>query len=174
MTLMVMPAVCKAVMALSLPEPGPLTRTSNSLTPNLAAFSAACCAAHWPANGVLLRLPLKPQVPALAQQMVSPLRSVIVTMVLLNVALTCAMAWVTLRRVFFFFAFATANYSPTECPLSQVLNTLLTGNGLFRSLAGPGVGPGTLTTNRQPESMPDAAVTLDVPQTIDVLLHLSA
>ena len=46
--------------------------------PNLTAFSAACWAAIWPANGVLLRLPLKPLVPALAQQSVSPLVSVIV------------------------------------------------------------------------------------------------
>ncbi len=54
--------------------------------PNLVAFSAACCAAHCPAKGVLLRLPLKPLVPALAQHRVSPLGSVMVTVVLLNVA----------------------------------------------------------------------------------------
>ena len=36
---------------------------------------------------MLLRLPLKPLVPALAQHSVSPLVSVIVTVVLLNVAL---------------------------------------------------------------------------------------
>ena len=81
------PADCSAVMALSRPEPGPLTLTSTSLTPNLIAFSAACWAAHWPANGVLLRLPLKPQVPALDQHRVSPLVSVMVTVVLLKVAL---------------------------------------------------------------------------------------
>src|SRR3982750_1170971 len=96
--LTVMPAVCRAVMALSRPEPGPLTRTSSSLTPNLEAFSAACCPAHCPANGVLLRLPLKPHVPALAQQSVSPLVSVMVTVVLLNVACTWATPAVTLRR----------------------------------------------------------------------------
>ncbi len=62
------------------------------------AFSAACWAAHWPAKGVLLRLPLKPHVPALAQQSVSPLVSVIVTVVLLNVALMWATPTVTLRR----------------------------------------------------------------------------
>ena len=83
-----MPADCRAVMALSRPDPGPFTRTSNSRTPYFDAFSAACCAAHWPANGVLLRLPLKPQVPALAQHKVSPLVSVTVTVVLLNVAFT--------------------------------------------------------------------------------------
>lgn len=84
----VIPAACRAVIADSRPEPGPLTRTSISLTPNFAAFSAACCAANWPANGVLFREPLNPLVPALAQQRVSPLASVIVTVVLLKVAFT--------------------------------------------------------------------------------------
>ena len=85
--LIVRPADCRAVMALSRPPPGPLTRTSNSLTPNFEAFSAHCWAAHWPANGVLLRLPLKPHVPPLAQQRASPFVSVIVTVVLLKLAL---------------------------------------------------------------------------------------
>jgi hypothetical protein len=94
----VIPAACSAVIADSRPEPGPLTRTSISFTPNLAAFSAACCAAICPAKGVLLRDPLKLQVPALAQHNVSPRMSVIVTCVLLKVALMKAMAVVTLRR----------------------------------------------------------------------------
>src|SRR5437879_6507551 len=64
MALMVMPAACRAVIADSRPEPGPLTRTSISLRPNLAALSAATSAARWAANGVLLRLPLKPTMPA--------------------------------------------------------------------------------------------------------------
>ena len=55
--------------------------------PNLIAFSAACWADNCPANGVLLRLPLKPLVPVLAQQSVSPLVSVMVMLVLLKVAL---------------------------------------------------------------------------------------
>jgi len=92
-------------MALSRPLPGPFTRTSTSLTPNLRAFSAACWAAHCPAKGVLLRLPLNPLVPALAQQSVSPLVSVIVTMVLLKVATIWATATVTFRRAFFFLVF---------------------------------------------------------------------
>src|SRR6476659_7095372 len=106
--LTLMPAVCRSVIALSRPEPGPFTRTSSSFTPNFAAFSAACWPAHWPANGVLLRLPLKPQVPALAQHRASPFVSVIVTTVLLNVAFTWAIATVTLRRTFFFLLDAAA------------------------------------------------------------------
>ena len=49
---------------------------------------------------MLLRLPLKPHVPALAQQSVSPLLSVIVTVVLLKVERMCATPTVTLRRCF--------------------------------------------------------------------------
>src|SRR5215470_11118498 len=87
MALMDRPAAWRAVMADSRPEPGPLTRTSISLRPNLAARSAAVSAARWAAKGVHLRLPLKPTVPADAKHSVSPLVSVIVTIVLLKVAL---------------------------------------------------------------------------------------
>ena len=99
------PAATSEVIALSRPLPGPFTFTSTSFTPNLRAFSATCWAAHWPANGVLLRLPLNPLVPALAQQSVSPLVSVIVTIVLLKVATMWAIATVTLRRAVFFLTF---------------------------------------------------------------------
>src|SRR5882672_2311396 len=94
-------------MALSRPEPGPLTLTSTSLTPNFVAEEAAVSAARWAANGVLLRLPLNPTVPLEAQHKASPLGSVIVTIVLLNVALMCTTARLTLRRVFRFLALAT-------------------------------------------------------------------
>src|SRR3954465_13515764 len=107
MALMTRPAACRAVMADSRPEPGPLTRTSISLRPNLVARSAAVSAARWAANGVLLRLPLKPTVPAEAKQRVSPLVSVIVTMVLLNVALMWATPRLTLRRALRFLLLAT-------------------------------------------------------------------
>ena len=106
--LIVSPADCSAVMALSRPPPGPLTRTSSSFTPNFDAFSAHCCAAHCPANGVLLRLPLKPHVPPLAQQRASPLVSVIVTVVLLKLALMKAMPTVTFRRALRRLLLATA------------------------------------------------------------------
>src|ERR1700752_4749148 len=52
----------------------------------LAASSAAICAAY----GVDLREPLKPMVPADDQAIALPCASVMVIMVLLNVALTCA------------------------------------------------------------------------------------
>src|SRR5260370_28693097 len=108
MALIDKPAACRAVMADSRPEPGPLTRTSTSLRPNLLARSAQVSAARWAANGVLLRLPLKPTVPAEAKHSVSPLVSVIVTIVLLNVALMWATPRLTLRRCLRFLLLATA------------------------------------------------------------------
>src|SRR5207245_11636981 len=108
---MVRPAACRAVMADSRPEPGPLTRTSISLTPNLEARSAQVSAARWAANGVLLRLPLKPTVPAEAKQSVSPLVSVMVTIVLLQVALMWATPRLTFRRALRFLLLAT-NQAP--------------------------------------------------------------
>src|SRR5581483_4396881 len=70
------------------------------LRASLAAFSAARPAA----KGVLFRAPLKPTVPADAQESVSPFVSVIVTIVLLKVALMCATPRVTPLRIFFFAA----------------------------------------------------------------------
>ena len=55
----VKPAVCKALIAASLPEPGPFTKTSIFLIPksyaSLPAASAETCAA----NGVFFLDPLK-------------------------------------------------------------------------------------------------------------------
>src|SRR5205085_6553846 len=96
------------VIADSRPEPGPLTRTSISLRPNLLAFSAQVSAARWAAKGVLLRLPLKPTVPAEAKHNVSPLVSVMVTIVLLKVALMWATPRLTFLRAFFFLLLAAA------------------------------------------------------------------
>src|SRR5437773_2538425 len=80
------PIACKARMADSRPEPGPLTLTSTSFMPCdiacLAASWATCCAA----KAVLLREPLNPTRPALDQPSTLPCTSVIVTCVLLKVA----------------------------------------------------------------------------------------
>src|ERR1044072_9805364 len=57
----------------------------------LAAPSADRAAAY----GVLLREPLKPATPAEPQLMTAPLRSVIVMIVLLNVAWICTWPWGT-------------------------------------------------------------------------------
>src|SRR5439155_17450385 len=96
------PAFCRFRIACSRPEPGPLTFTSISSIPCLRASEAAFSAARPAANGVLLRAPLKPTVPADAQEIVSPLVSVMVIMVLLKVALMWATPRVTPLRTFFF------------------------------------------------------------------------
>src|SRR5262249_287483 len=162
MALMVSPAACSAVMADSRPEPGPLIRTSISFRPNFDAFSAQVSAARWAANGVLLRLPLKPTVPAEAVQSVSPLVSVMVTIVLLNVAWMCATPGLTFRRALGFLLFAM---------LPHLLHALLAGHGLARPLARAGVGLGPLAAHRQAAAVPHAPVAVDVPQPGDVLLH---
>src|SRR5690606_33802516 len=61
------------------------------------AFSAATCAA----NGVDLREPRKPAPPEVAHDRALPWRSVIVMIVLLKEACTCAMPSVTTRLIFF-------------------------------------------------------------------------
>src|SRR6202048_5334306 len=84
----------------SRPGPGPITRTSTFFTPlswaAVPARSAATCAA----NGVDFRDPRKPQPPEVAQDSVLPCRSVIVMMVLLKEACTCAIASSTFLRTF--------------------------------------------------------------------------
>src|SRR5690606_12833690 len=73
--------------------------------PLLRATWAALSAARPAAHGVLLRAPLIPgTVPADAHEIVSPLGSVMVMIVLLNVALMWAMPRVTPLRTFFFAA----------------------------------------------------------------------
>src|SRR5213594_2899814 len=98
------PAACSDRMAASRPAPGPLTQTSTRFMPRFSASRALDSAATWAANGVLLREPLKPTLPALAQVMTLPSVSVMVTMVLLKLACTCATPFVdTLRSRFFAF-----------------------------------------------------------------------
>ena len=77
-------------MAVSRPEPGPLTTTSTLRTPCSIARRAHCSAAICAANGVDLREPLKPTLPADAQARTLPSWSVMVTIVLLNELLMCA------------------------------------------------------------------------------------
>src|SRR5271156_801390 len=74
----------------SRPEPGPDTSTSSMRMPCSAAFLTASSAAIWAANGVDLREPLKPIVPADDHEIVLPCASVMVIIVLLKVEFTCA------------------------------------------------------------------------------------
>src|SRR6188508_2299170 len=87
-------------MAVSRPEPGPFTTTSTLRTPCSMARRAHCSAAICAANGVDLREPLNPTLPAEAQEMTLPSWSVIDTIVLLNELLMCATPYVTFLRSF--------------------------------------------------------------------------
>ena len=107
-------------IAVSRPEPGPFTNTSTLCRPCSCARRAAASAASCAAKGVDFREPLNPTLPALAQLIVLPCRSVIVTIVLLNVDLMWACPWTTfffsLLRTFLAFGFAifgTPYFFPT-------------------------------------------------------------
>src|SRR6185437_12614382 len=84
------PAACSERIAVSRPDPGPLTNTSTLRRPCSWARFAAASAAIWAANGVDLREPLNPTSPAEAQEITAPFGSVMDTMVLLKVLLMCA------------------------------------------------------------------------------------
>src|SRR5439155_2034811 len=96
------PAAASAWMADSRPLPGPWTRTCTRLTPAVSASRAHCSAATVAANGVLFLEPLNPALPLDPHAIVLPRGSVIVTVVLLNVALTCATPSASTTRFDFF------------------------------------------------------------------------
>jgi hypothetical protein len=75
-------------MAASRPAPGPRTKTSIERMPCSSAFLAVASAVTWAANGVDLRLPLKPWAPAEPHETTFPSTSVIEMMVLLKVLWT--------------------------------------------------------------------------------------
>src|ERR1700683_1049658 len=92
------PVFCRERMAGSRPEPGPFTMTSTLRTPCSMARLAHCSAASWAANGVDLRDPLNPTLPADAQARTFPSGSAIETMVLLKEDLIWATPKVTFLR----------------------------------------------------------------------------
>src|SRR4029077_14054824 len=83
-------AACSERIAVSRPEPGPLTNTSTLRMPCSIARRAAASAAICAANDVDLREPLNPTWPEDAHAMTLPTGSEIETIVLLNVLLMCA------------------------------------------------------------------------------------
>src|SRR5438445_9575629 len=102
MRLILNPAPLSARSADSRPEPGPLTYTVTLRTPCSIAFLAASSAASCAANGVDLREPLNPQVPADDHATTLPLTSVIETIVLLKVAeMWATPVWMFFRTFFF-------------------------------------------------------------------------
>ena len=109
------PLACNARKAVSLPDPGPFTSTSNVFNPYSDALEAASSAATCAAYGVDFLDPLNPLDPEDDQDNTFPFLSVIEIIVLLNVALTYAFPEVTiffsffllLNLVFFFYFFFT-------------------------------------------------------------------
>src|ERR1700754_4539376 len=95
-----MPSDARARTDDSRPGPGPLILTSRFLMPCSCAARPAVSAATWAANGVDLREPLKPWPPDEAHDSAPPWRSVIVMIVLLNDACTCATPSATFLRTF--------------------------------------------------------------------------
>src|SRR6185503_8373821 len=89
-------------MADSRPDPGPCTRTCTRRTPSDIASRAACSAATVAANGVDFFEPLKPALPDDPHDTAFPCVSVIVMVVLLNVALICATPSASMTRLLFF------------------------------------------------------------------------
>ena len=79
------PLACKALNAVSLPDPGPLTSTDKIFIPYSKALAAAESAATCAAYGVDFLDPLKPFCPAEAQDIIFPSVSAIETIVLLKV-----------------------------------------------------------------------------------------
>src|SRR5258705_7507168 len=110
------PAACSDRIAASRPEPGPFTHTSTRFMPRLIASRALDSAATCAANGVLLREPLKPTFPALAQVTTLPSVSVIVTIVLLKLACTWATPVTGTLRSRFFAFFCSATRKPPGDP----------------------------------------------------------
>src|SRR5690606_7033335 len=95
-----MPSAASARTEDSRPGPGPRISTSRFLMPWSMAARPATSDATWAANGVDLREPLKPWPPEDAQDSALPWRSVIVMIVLLKEACTCATPSDTFLRTF--------------------------------------------------------------------------
>src|ERR671937_2175542 len=131
-------------MAVSRPEPGPLTNTSTRSSPCSMPFLAAASAVTCAANGVDLREPLNPAEPADSQTITLPSLSVRLTIVLLNDVLMCAwpiaMFFRTRRRV----------RPRVACLLggATLLRLLAAADGLLRALAGASVRLRALAVHR--------------------------
>src|SRR5690606_33217423 len=98
--MILMPSAFSARTDDSRPGPGPRISTSRLRMPHSCAARPAASAATCAANGVDLREPLKPAPPDDAHDSVLPCRSVIVMIVLLNDACTCAIPSETFLRAF--------------------------------------------------------------------------
>src|SRR3954468_12851468 len=165
------PAAERERMAVSRPEPGPLTNTSTFWRPCSMPLRAAASAVTWAAKGVDLREPLKPAPPADSHAMTLPSRSVRETIVLLNDVLMCA--W---PIGMFFFGRRRPRCGRFGAGLKLLLPRLLLPGHLhaLRALARARVGLGVLATDRQGAAAAKAAVAAVLHEPLDVLGALTA
>src|SRR6478736_5307339 len=135
------PTAPRERIAVSRPEPGPLTKTSIFFMPCSIARRPAASAAICAAKGVDLRDPLKPTVPALAHEITAPVGSVIVMIVLLNVLLMWAWPAATfffsLRRTFLAAAVLLLGGIAHTLRVSRVLVTCRPSSCRRRCASGP-------------------------------------
>src|SRR5262245_13222923 len=144
-------------MADSRPDPGPWTRTCTRRTPSDIASRAACSAATVAANGVDFLDPLKPALPDEPHDTAFPCVSVMVIVVLLNVALIWATPSASMTRLVFF-----------PVAIGLLGHLLLAGNCSAWTLLGACIGVRALAANRETATMTDAAIRADVHQSLDV------
>src|SRR5687767_11348205 len=150
-------------MADSRPDPGPCTRTCTRRTPSDIASRAACSAATVAANGVDFFEPLKPALPDDPHDTVLPCVSLIVMVVLLNVALIWATPSASMTRLLFF-----------AVAIGLLGHLLLARDRAAWTLLGSCIGVRPLTANRKSATVPNATVRADVHQALDVHRDLGA
>src|SRR5262249_28666430 len=166
------PAAWSERMAVSRPEPGPLTKTSTFCRPCSIPFRAAASAVTCAANGVDFREPLKPAEPADSQAMTFPSRSVRATIVLLKLVLMCAwpiaMFLRTRRRV------RPRVAACLPAPRTPPPRLPAASPGLLGALAAAGVRLRPLPVHRQAAPVADPAVRADLGEPLDRLLPVAA
>jgi hypothetical protein len=173
------PELCNPRTADSRPAPGPDKLTSISFMPTDMAALAASCAATVAANAEDLRDPMYPAFPAEDQDTTFPVRSVIDTIVLLNVAVTWAIPLGTLRIVFFFLAMV-GFFAIVFCVVASCLAKghsplfLLVRDSFSLSFACSRIGTGALASNWESQAVSHTTVAVDADQSLNVILDLSS
>src|SRR3954452_1816076 len=165
------PAAWSERIAVSRPEPGPLTYTSTRSRPCSIPLRAAESAVTWAANGVDLRDPLKPAPPADSQAITFPSLSVRATIVLLKLVLM----WAWPNGMFLRGLRRPPRPRPPRCWATLLLHLLLARHlHPLRALARARVRLRALAVDRQAAPVAQAAVAADLHQALDVLGALAA
>src|SRR4051812_45082791 len=168
------PAAWSERIAVSRPDPGPLTKTSTFWRPCSIPFLAAASAVTWAANGVDLREPLNPAPPADSQGRTLPSLWGRDPIVFLKLVLM----WAGPNGTFFFTRRRPRGRLGRCGGIRSVLPYLLLAAarhlGAAGALAGAGIGLGALSVDGQAATVPETAVCADLHQPLDVLGALAA